>query len=117
MRKSIAMKIAARRRKPKPLPPIPEPTPEEMQTNAWLDAIDAEDMPLSQPGDTVSIIPAGGGEPRMTRPASEGMEWLKDECRPGETISIDNSGSSAAHQAKNIRDRLHADMVAVRGKL
>ena len=108
MRKSTAMKIASKRRKYKPLPPAPEPTPEEAQTNAWLDALDVELLYKPHPADTVSIIPAEGGEPRLTRSATEGIQWAQDECLPGETIRVTRDASNAVALSEKQRDELNA---------
>lgn len=108
----IIVARAAKRRKRKPLPIAPNPTPEQAQTNAWLDMLDAEDSPKPHADDTVSIIPADGGEPRKTRPATEGIQWAQDECLEGETIRIDNHAANAVRLKQALTDGLHVDMKA-----
>lgn len=113
MRKSTAMKIASKRRKYKPLPPAPEPTPEEAQTNAWLDALDVELLYMPHPADTVSIIPAEGDEPRLTRSATEGIQWAQDKCLPGETIRVTRDASNAVALSKKQEAEVKAASVNV----
>lgn len=84
-----------KKRKGKAPLPIIEQTPAQAQTEAWLDALDVELLYKPHPADTVSIIPAEGGEPRLTRSATEGIQWAQDECKPGETIRVTRDASNA----------------------